>query len=280
MAPTLIASVSLLRHWPTESSVSSRQFAGRLTLLPTLRSSFVIRNHLLRLLPPAELARFRNWLEPVRLTVKDVLIQPDAEVENLFFVERGTVSMIATLKDGSRVEVGLVGPEGLVGLPLVLGCGNSAIEAMVQSEGLALRLPAARLRVALAEAPALQGLLLRYVDSFSAQVAQTAACNARHQIEQRLARWLLMTNDRVEDDKFVMTQEFMSTMLGVRRPGVTEAIGALRRAGLIEHKSGTLTVLDRAGLEAASCDCYAAVRDRFEWLYPERAEAAPRWARD
>ncbi len=236
----------------------------------------MIRNHLLRLLPRAELARFRDWFEPVRLTVKDVLFKPEAEVKSVYFVEAGTVSMIATLKDGARVEVGLVGPEGLVGLALILGGGSSAVEAMVQADGMALRLPAARLHAALAAAPALQGLLLRYVDSFSAQVAQTAACNARHQIEQRLARWLLMTDDRVEGDRFVMTQEFMSTMLGVRRPGVTEAIGALRRAGLVEHSSGTLRVLDRAGLEAASCECYEAVRARFDWLDLDRAEATQR----
>ncbi len=226
-------------------------------------------------MPPAQLACFRAELEPVQLVVKDVLIEQDAAVTGIYFVESGTVSMIAGLEDGSRIEVGLVGPEGIVGLPLLLGGGTAAVEAMVQSEGTALRLSAPSLRAALAEAPALLHLLLRYADAFMAQVAQSAACNGRHHLEQRLARWLLMTHDRVERDQFVMTQEFMSTMLGVRRPGVTLAMGTLQRAGLVRHGGGKLTVLDRPGLEAASCGCYAAGRRHFDWLdrVLERADA-------
>lgn len=132
--------------------------------------------------------------------------------------------------------------------------------------GTALRLPAAAFRAALAEMPALLGPLLRYVDAFHFQVAQSAACNGRHPIEQRLARWLLITHDRVEGDRFFMTQEFMSTMLGVRRPGVTLAIGTLQRAGLVQHDRGSAQVLNRRGLEAASCECYGIVQRRFDWL--------------
>jgi CRP-like cAMP-binding protein len=137
---------------------------------------------------------------------------------------------------------------------------------MVQVEGHALRMPAVAFRSALAEIPSLMGVLLRYLDAVQAQIAQSAACNGRHPIEQRLARWLLTTLDRVEGDSFVMTQEFMSTMLGVRRPGVTLAIGALQRAGLVRHERGTMHVLDRTGLEAASCECHDLVKQRFAWL--------------
>ena len=174
--------------------------------------------------------------------------------------------MVAMMEDGAQIEVGLVGPEGMTGLPLLLGAPTSALEGLVQVGGTALRLPAAAFRAALAEVPSLLGLLLRYVDAFHVQVAQTAACNGRHQMEQRLARWLLMTHDRVADDSFHMRQEFMSTMLGVRRPAVTLAVGALQRAGLVRHDRGQMRVLDRPGLEAASCECYETVRQRFAWL--------------
>ena len=225
-----------------------------------------VRNRLLRLLPPAELERLWPRLEPVELVVRSVLLAPGAAVESVHFMETGTVSMIAMLEDGTQIEVGLVGPEGMAGLPLLLGAATSPLEGMVQVGGTALRLPAAGFRAALAEAPSLLGLLLRYVDAFHVQVAQTAACNNRHQIEQRLARWLLMTHDRVEGDSFTMTQEFMSAMLGVQRPGVTLAVGALQRAGLVRHDKGSMRVLDRPGLEAAACECYGIARRRFDWL--------------
>ena len=235
---------------------------------PTPRTAApqAVRNRLLRLLPPAELEWLRPRLEPVELPLKLALLMPDTPVESLHFVEAGTVSMIAMLEDGMQIEVGLVGPEGVAGLPLLLGAGTSALEGMVQVRGTALRLPAAGFRAALAEAPGLLPLLLRYVDAFHFQVAQSAACNGRHHIEQRLARWLLMTHDRVGEDSFFMTQEFMSTMLGVRRPGVTLAIGALQRAGLVRHDKSHVRMIDRPGLEAASCECYELVRRRFDWL--------------
>ena len=240
--------------------------SSRPTLHPTSRT---VRNRLLRLLPPAELERLWPRLEPVELPMRSVLLTPGATVEHVHFLETGTVSMIAMLEDGVQIEVGLVGSEGMAGLPLLLGVATSAREVMAQLDGTALRLPAAGFRAALAEAPSLQGLLLRYVDAFHVQVAQTAACNGRHRIEQRLARWLLMTHDRVEGDRFLMTQEFMSIMLGVRRPGVTLAIGALQRAGLVRHDKGWVRVLDRFGLEAASCECYGMVQRRFDWLMPQ-----------
>lgn len=234
--------------------------------LSSLTPSRTVRNRLLRLLPPAELEQLRPRLEPVELPLKSVLLMPDVLVESLHFVEAGTISMIATLEDGTQIEVGLVGPEGVAGLPLLLGAGTSALEGMVQVRGTALRLPAAALRAALVEVPSLLPLLLRYVDAFHFQVAQSAACNGRHHIEQRLARWLLMTHDRVGEDSFFMTQEFMSTMLGVRRPGVTLAIGALQRAGLVQHERSHVRMIDRPGLEAASCECHELVRRRFDWL--------------
>ncbi len=228
----------------------------------------LIANVLLNMLPAEELKRFKARLEPVKMNVRDVLLVDGAPVKAAYFLQSGVISMIKLLEDGTRIEVGIAGKEGMVGLPLLLGADTSSVEAMVQVEGEALRLPAEAFRQALGEAPALMPLLLRYVDTFNVQVSQTAACNSRHQIEQRLARWLLMTRDRVEADSFVMTQEFMSTLLGVRRPGVTLAIGALQRAGLAQHQRGVLRVIDRPGLEAAACECYQTVSRRYAWLRP------------
>lgn len=229
-------------------------------------SPHTVRNRLLRLLPQADLERLWPRLEAVTLQVKSMLLTPETEVDSVHFVEVGTVSMLALLEEGIPIEVGLVGPEGMIGLPLLLGAPTSPLEGMVQVSGVALRLSAAAFRATLAETPALLALLLRYVDAFHVQVAQSAACNGRHHIEQRLARWLLMTHDRVEGDSFMITQEFMSTMLGVRRPGVTLAVGALQRAGVVRHDRGIAQVLDRPGLEAASCECYGVVRSRYDWL--------------
>lgn len=177
-----------------------------------------VKNRILHALPAAELERIWPRLEPVHLKVRTSLLIPEQEVTSVHFIEAGTVSMISTLEDGDRVEVGMVGFEGMVGLPVLLGSVSSPWEGMVQVEGSALRMSAAAFKAALGEAPSLTGLLLRYLDAVQAHVAQTAACNARHPIEQRLARWLLTTHDRVEHDSFLMTQEFMSTMLGVTRP--------------------------------------------------------------
>ncbi len=225
----------------------------------------VVRSRLLNLLPPEELARLLPRLERFEVKARTVLMQADAPIKAVIFPERGVVSMINMLEDGTQIEVGVVGSEGFLGMPLLLGVPTSPLEAMVQASGRMLRLPAAALPQALLDAPSLNGLLLRYLDAFQVQVAQSVACNSRHQIEQRLARWLLMTHDRVEGDWFEMTQGFLSTLLGVRRPGVTIAVGMLQRAGLVEHRRGQIRVADRAGLEAASCECYLQVQKRLAW---------------
>ena len=223
-------------------------------------------NRLLSFLPSTDLEQLWPQLELVKLPTKSVLLAMDTAVGSAYFVEAGVVSMIAVMADGAQVEVGLVGPEGMIGLSLLLGASTSPLEGLVQVGGTALRLPATVFRAASAEMPSFLKLLLRYVDTFFFQVAQTAACNGRHRIEQRLARWLLMMHDRVEGDGFPMTQEFMSAMLGVRRAGVTVAIAALQRANLVQHHKGNARVLDRPGLEAASCECYDAIQRRSDWL--------------
>ncbi len=225
-----------------------------------------IRNGLLAALPPEDLARLRPSLQSVELPFDQTLYPADGIVEAVLFPESGMVSLLATLDDGEQVEVGIAGREGLVGLPLVLGDDRSLVEARVQLDGTALRLGAAALRDEMEGSAALRGLLKRYMLAFQAQVTMTAACNARHAIEQRLARWLLIAHDRAGADEFPMTHEFISIMLGVRRPGVSLAAGVLQKAGLIHYVRGRMAVTDRPGLEAASCECYHTVRREFARL--------------
>jgi CRP-like cAMP-binding protein len=225
-----------------------------------------VRNGLLAALPPEDLARLRPGLHPVELPFDQTLYPADGAVEAALFPESGMTSLIATLDGGEQVEVGIAGREGLVGLPLVLGDDRSLVEARVQMEGTALRIGAAALRAAMDESAALRRLLLRYALAFQAQVTLTAACNARHAIEQRLARWLLIAHDRADGDEFPMTHEFMAMMLGVRRPGVSLAAGVLQKAGLIRYARGRMEITDRPGLEAASCECYHTARREFARL--------------
>jgi CRP-like cAMP-binding protein len=225
-----------------------------------------VRNRLLAALPPDDFAALAPALRPVGLDLRQTLYEPGQTIRAVHFPEAGMVSMLAPLEDGHAQEVGIVGREGLVGLPVLLGADRTSIEALVQMQGSALRIGAAELRAAFDRSSTLRALLLRYAQAFHAQVAQTAACNGRHAIDRRLARWLLVMHDRAEADEFPMTHEFASLMLGTGRPGISVAAAVLQRAGVIGYTHGRMTVLDRAGLEAASCECYGTVREQFEYL--------------
>jgi CRP-like cAMP-binding protein len=225
-----------------------------------------VRNRLLAALPPGDFAALAPALRPVETDLRQVLHEPGQTIRSVLFPERGMVSHVLPLEDGHAVEVGLVGREGVVGLPALFGAERATTEAMVQMAGPALSARTADLRAAFDRGAELRALLLRYTQAFHVQVAQTAACNARHTVDARLARWLLMAHDRAETDEFPMTHEFLALMLTARRPGVSVAASVLRKAGVIRYTYGHVTVLDRAGLEEASCECYGAVRDRFEEL--------------
>jgi CRP-like cAMP-binding protein len=229
----------------------------------THRDHPVPGNRLLAALPPADLDRLRARLEPVPLTLRQVLHEPGDRITAVHFPESGYGSNIILMEDGSGSEVGLIGREGMIGLPLLFGVDHAAHRVMVQDPGTALRLDARALPGALEESPALRALLLCFAHAFQAQVAWTAACNARHALEQRLARWLLMAHDRTDGEAFPMTHEFLSLMLGVRRPGITVAAGMLRKAGLIHYDRARMEVIDRPGLEEAACECHAAVRREY-----------------
>jgi CRP-like cAMP-binding protein len=225
-----------------------------------------VRNRLLAALPAGDFATLAPALQPASLDFKQVLHEPGQALQAVHFVEGGMVSMLVPLEDGHLQEVGVVGREGVVGLPLVLGAKRSTTEAMVQMQGPALRLGVVALRAAFDRSAPFRDLLLRYAQAFHTQVAQTAACNNHHPVDARLARWLLLLHDRAGRDEFPATHEFLSLMLGARRPGISVAAAVLQRAGVIAYTHGRMSVLDRAGLEAAACECYGTVREQFDEL--------------
>jgi CRP-like cAMP-binding protein len=234
----------------------------------------IVRNQLLAALPPEVLSSLVPKLRQVSLTVRDTLIAPGKVIEAIYFVESGWVSLVATLEDGTQAEVGLVGREGMVGLPLILGIDTGFEEAFVQAHGTALQIETSVFRQTLEEIPILQARLYRYSEAMRGQAIQTAACNGRHALEQRFARWLLMAHDRSEGDELPVTQEFLALMVCAHRPSVTVVAGALQQAGIIRRdRRGQITVLDRGALEATACDCYAAVQRRFSALLGSQSRA-------
>ena len=229
-------------------------------------SATPVRNRLLVTLSDDVLAVLLPKFSHVALPLRQELYRAGDEIEAVYFVESGVISLVANLEDGMQAEVGLIGREGMLGASLLSGVETSFVEAMVQMSGSAWRMAAVPFRRELDTNPALRPLLLRYNEALQAQVMQTAACNGRHNLEQRLARWLLMAADRSDGDELPLTQEFMAMMLGVHRPSITITAGILQRAGLIQYSGGRISVLDRPSLEAAACECYGAVRRRYAAL--------------
>jgi CRP-like cAMP-binding protein len=223
-------------------------------------------NRILSLLPAEEYDRLAPHSRYVELPLREVLYRPEDPMPFVYFPLSGTVSLTAPMRDGREVEIGVVGREGMAGLPVFLGTDSSPFKAVVQVSGGAVRVRAGALREEAGRGGELSRLLLRYAQAFFVQAAQTAACNRLHPMEGRLAKWLLTTRDRAESDTFDLTQEFPSIMLGVRRAGVSDAMGVLKAGGLIGHTWGSLTVLDAGGLERASCECYGVVKDEYARL--------------
>jgi len=234
-----------------------------------------ISNSVLAALPQIAYETLKSGLEAVQLTFGEILYEPGQVIRNVYFPTNSLVSLLTLVDDRSALEVGMVGREGMVGMSLTLGSSVSPVRALVQGAGTALRMSTARFRKEFKRGPLLQRALYTYLNALMAQITQTAACNRFHQVEGRLARWLLMTSDRVQSEQFALTQDFLSHMLGVRRVGVTEAASALQQRKLIEYRRGHITILDHAGLEAASCPCYALVRgmNGATWKRPLSAPA-------
>src|SRR5215470_4899221 len=204
-------------------------------------------------------------LDPVRLTVREVIYELDEPIRYVYFPLRGVVSVVVKSEPLGVVEVATIGNEGMVGIPILLGTDRAPMRSFVQIPGDALRMRAEALHEAVKD-PDFNRILHRYVQCFITQIAQSSACNRAHSLDERCARWLLMTHDRVKGDEFPLTQEFLGAMLGVRRAGVSVAAATMQRAGLIEYKRGVIRVLNRAGLEAASCECYGIVEAEYDRL--------------
>ncbi len=226
------------------------------------RSDGSPRNKILRLLPPVELAALVKRSELVEVKSKQILFEPGDKLEHVHFPEDCVISLVTVMEDGDQVEAMTVGNDGFSGITVFHEVETSKHKGCGQISGTALRLAARDFCDLAREHPDLRRLLHRYSEFVFETAAQSAACNRLHVIEQRCARWLLMSQDRVGRDSFDLTQEFLAEMLGVRRPGVTVAMGLLEKAGLISHGRGNITVVSRAGLEKASCECYRTIRAR------------------
>jgi CRP-like cAMP-binding protein len=225
-----------------------------------------IRNEILLSLPGKECAALLSELEFVEMRAYDLLNEMGESIEFCYFMNSGMTSILTIMGDGKGVEVGLTGKEGFIGLPLVVGLKTSATRAIVQITGSAFRVSASKILEALAKCPQLAKRLNRYAQELAMQATQVAACNRLHEVEQRLARWLLMSQDRVGGDVVPLTQEFLSHMLGTRRASVTVAAGVLQKAGLIKYSRGAVTIVDRNQLEDAACECYAIInRQSQNW---------------
>jgi CRP-like cAMP-binding protein len=230
--------------------------------LPTPRT-----NRLLASLPAADCERLLPHLKPVDLPMGEVLYPFNESVRYVHFPTSGIVSLVLDSVEGTSVEVGMTGHEGIVGVAALLSNGPATTRAIVQVAGKSWRMPASVLRDELKQGGVLLHFLHQYLNFMMVQAAQTALCNRIHMVDQRLSRWLLMVRDRVHSNDLTLTHEFIADMLGVRRAGVTEALGELREAGMIDTSRGLVTILDPAALEGRACECYSVVRDRFNELF-------------
>jgi CRP-like cAMP-binding protein len=223
-------------------------------------------NRLLGLLPAADRGRLRPHLQRVPLEYRQSLYRAHKSIEFVYFIETGVGSLVNTMKNGDASEVGTIGNEGMVGLPLLLGDSRGPTSVYVQVPGSGLRMKATQLAKELARSAPMRAVMLLYAHAFFNQVAQSAACNQFHSLEQRCCRWLMMTRDRMQSDEFLLTQEFLAMMLGVQRTGVTAAAGALQRAGLIRYSRGNVSIIDRNGLKRRACECYGVSAREFDRL--------------
>jgi CRP-like cAMP-binding protein len=227
-------------------------------------------NHLFAALPDAEWQRWLPQFERVEMPLGQVLYESGGILSHVYFPTTAIVSLLYVLENGASAEIAVVGNEGLVGISLFMGGDSTSSRAVVQSAGQGYRLQAQIIKDEFDKTGPVLHLLLRYTQALITQMAQTAVCNRHHSLDQQLCRWLLLSLDRLQGQELVMTQELIANMLGVRREGVTEGAMKLQQAGLIRYSRGHITVLDRAGLEKRSCECYSVVKKEYDRLLPEK----------
>jgi CRP-like cAMP-binding protein len=231
------------------------------------------KNHLLACLPETEWRRWSPLLERVDMPLGQVVYESGATLSYVYFPITAIVSLLYVLENGASAEIAVVGNEGIVGVSLFMGGESTPSRAVVQSAGEGCRLKASLMRQEFDKAGPVMHLLLRYTQALLTQMAQTAVCNRHHSLDQQLCRWLLLSLDRLPGEELIMTQELIANMLGVRREGVTEGALKLQKAGLIRYARGHITVVDRAGLESRTCECYAVVKKEYDRLLPRRIAA-------
>ncbi len=225
-------------------------------------------NQLLAALPAADWARWKDALQPVDLPLGHVLYEPGGAIASMVFPTTAIVSMLYVMENGASAEIAVVGFEGLVGISIFMGGESTPSRAVVQSAGTGFRVPAQFVKDEFGRSHPVMHLLLRFTQALITQMAQTAVCNRHHSVDKQLCRWLLLSQDRLHGNELVMTQELIANMLGVRREGVTEGALRLQDAGLIRYRRGRITILDRPGLEARTCECYAVVKKEYDRLLP------------
>lgn len=223
-------------------------------------------NQLLSLLPQADRKRILARCEQMPLEIRTVLYEANGPMPYVYFPLSGMVSLVLNTQDGQTIEVGTIGNEGMLGTPLVLGSDKSPVEVLIQVSATLLRMTAKDFLRELKRSGPLRAAAQRFAQALITQISQSVACNRVHPVEERICRWLLMVHDRVGLDDMVLTQQFVSQMLGVRRPSVTVVAGTLQKAGLIKYSRGKMTILNRKGLEAGACECYQIVRRESERL--------------
>jgi CRP-like cAMP-binding protein len=229
-----------------------------------------LANRMLLALPGENLERLRSGLRLVELRRRQVIYAAGAPAKNVYFVNRGLVSLVKSMADGRSVEVGTIGVEGAVCLGILQGLRKAILESVVQIPGSALVIGADELCDAMADDDTLRRLLLDYTNVAINQIAQTAACNRLHTLEERCCRWLLTAHDSAQSDEFPLTHEFLAMMLGVRRSGLSIAVSTLQKAGFIRYRRGRVRIMDRAGLEGTTCECYMAIRIQLDEMYSRR----------
>ncbi len=235
-----------------------------------MQTTLATRNKLLLSLPAPEMQRWESLLEPVELSLGQVLYESGRTLSHVYFPTTAIVSLLYVLENGGSAEIAVVGNEGVVGIALFMGGESTPSRAVVQSRGTGLRLRAKAVKDEFSRAGPVMHVLLRYTQALITQMAQTAVCNRHHSLDQQLCRWLLLSLDRLDGPELIMTQELIANMLGVRREGVTEAALKLQSAGLIRYARGHITVLDRVGLEKRTCECYAVVKREYDRLLPNQ----------
>ena len=235
--------------------------------MPTAKhTDDALMNHLLAALPDDEFTRLKPNLEPVSLQLGQVIYESGEQLDYVYFPTTAIISLLYIMENGSTAEIGMAGNDGLVGISLFMGGSTTPNRAVVQSAGNAFRLRSKVLKFEFHLSGDFQNILLRYTQYLMTQISQTAVCNRLHSVEQHLCRWLLINHDLLQTDKLIMTHDLIANMLGVRREGVSLAAGNLQKKGLIKYVRGTITILDRKGLENTVCECYRVVKDEYDRL--------------